>query len=533
MGNVLGMEKQQQIQVLARLGWSTHAISRHTGTDRKTIARYRKRAENQPEVPTDSKVSDGQNPPKVPTDFFALEGQNQPKVPADLPVAPPTSSSAIQPYTETLRTFFLQHLTAQRMYQDLVEEHGYKGSYDSVKRYVRKLRKRIRHFKERLPHLPGREAQVDFGKSTCRVKVNGVYRRVWLFKMTLSCSKHAYEELVERQDLETFLRCHERAFAFFGGVPEIVTLDNLKSGVLLASIFEPILNQTYLAFAAHWGFAANPCIPGKPEYKGVVERDVGYTKHNALDGRTFESMEEANLFLRHWNRRWARTRIHGTTKCQVWKLFVELEQPRLRPLSVSPFEFFHIGKRKVDVNGLVEVDARYYGVPPRYVGETVMVHHNMQYVKVLWGEEVIVTHLRLADRGKVSQPASCLPGWKHPDLESQERYYCRKAREIGPNMHTLVYRSLGSDDPLTIRRVRGLLSLCRSYGAPVAEQAAAQAVSLRSCNYHIVKALCEKLKDGPAEYPTVAGRLTQTHELIRPLDEYDKIIDSERSTVCL
>ena len=302
MGNVLKMEKQQQIQALTRLGWRDRAISRETGVNRETVARYRKQVENQPEVPTDPEPVNGQNVPEVPTDFFEPDGQNQPKVPADLPPAPVTNSSAIQPYAETVRSFFLQRLTAQRIYQDLVEQHGFKGSYDSVKRYVRKLRKKLKHFSERLPHLPGREAQVDFGKPTCRVKIDGTYRRPWLFKMTLSCSKHSYEELVERQDMETFLRCHERAFAFFGGVPEIVTLDNIKSGVLLASIYEPILNQTYLAFATHWGFAANPCMPRRPEHKGVVERDIGYTKHNALDGRIYESMEDGNIALRHWNK---------------------------------------------------------------------------------------------------------------------------------------------------------------------------------------------------------------------------------------
>lgn len=532
MGNILRMEKQQQIQALTNLGWGDRAISREIGVNRETVAKYRKEHEKRVEVPTDSAGLERQNQPKVPADPGVLEIQNQPEVPTDLPPPPPTNSSALQPFTGTVRTFFLQRLTAQRMYQDLVEDHGYKGSYDSVKRYVRKLRKRIRLFKERLPHLPGREAQVDFGKSTCRVKVNGVYRRVWLFKMTLSCSKHAYEELVECQNLETFLRCHERAFAFFGGVPEIVTLDNLKSGVLLASVFEPILNQTYLAFAVHWSFAANPCIPRKPEHKGVVERDIGYTKHNALDGRTFESMEEANLFLRHWNKHWARTRIHGTTKCQVWKLFVELEQPRLRPLTAGPFEYFHIGQRKVDVNGLVEIEARYYGVPPRYVGEMVIVHHNTQWVKIISGEELIITHRRLAGRGKISQPAECMPAWKHPDLENQERFYCRKAREIGPNMHTVVYQALCSDNPLAIRRVRGLLSLGRSYGAAVAERAAEQAALLKSSSYHMVKALCEKLKNEPVEHLAVTGRLTQQHELIRPLDEYDRIINSERNTLC-
>jgi transposase len=529
MGNVLRMEKRQQIQALTNLGWGIRAISRATGINRETVAKYRKDPEKRGSEVFDS--SD-QNQPKVPTDSEALSNQNQPEVPADLPQPPPTHSSTLQIFTGTIRTMFLQHLTAQRIYQDLVEEHGYKGSYDSIKRYVKKLRKRIRHFTERLPHLPGREAQVDFGKAPCRVKINGVYKRVWLFKMTLSCSKHAYEELVERQDLETFIRCHERAFAFFGGVPEIVTLDNLKSGVIQASLYDPVLNQTYCAFATHWGFAANPCIPRKPEHKGVVERDIGYTKHNALDGRVFESLEEANLFLCHWNKRWARTRIHGTTKCQVWKLFTELEKSRLRPLAASLFEYFNIGKRKVDVNGLVEVEARYYGVPPRYVGETVIVHHNQQYVKILSGEEVIITHSRLAGRGKISMPAECLPHWKHPSLESQERFYCRKAREIGPSMHDIVYRALGSDDPLAIRRVRGLLSLGRSYGPAIAERAAEHVRTLKSSNYYMVKGLCEKLKNEYADHNPLAGQLTQHHDLIRPLTEYDQIINRERNSVC-
>ena len=167
MGNILRMEKQQQIQVLTNLGWPDRAISRETGIDRSTIAKYRKQIENQPEVPAD---------------FSADAIENQPEVPTDLPSVPITNSNVIRPYIEIIRSFFLQRLTAQRIYQDLVEQHGFKGSYDSVKRYVRKLRKRLRRFTERLPHLPGREAQVDFGKATCRVKINSTYKKVMAFQ---------------------------------------------------------------------------------------------------------------------------------------------------------------------------------------------------------------------------------------------------------------------------------------------------------------------------------------------------------------
>jgi len=528
MGNQLRMEKLQQIEVFLRLGWSNRQIHSVTGIDWDTISKYRRQFQNPPKVSTEGGSDQGQNPPEVPTDPEGVLDQNPPEVPADLLPPPSTNSAVVRPFVEQIRTAFLQRLSAQRIYQDLVEQHGYRGSYDAVKRYVRKLRRRIRRFAERLTHLPGREAQVDFGKAPCRVLIKGKYRKPWIFKMTLSCSKHAYEELVLRQDLETFLRCHERAFRFFGGVPEVVTLDNLKSGVLQACIYDPIINQTYLTFATHWGFAANPCIPRTPEHKGIVERDIGYTKHNALDGRRFESLEEGNAALRHWNKRWARTRIHGTTKCQVWKLFCELELSRLQPPATEDFVYFTAAQRKVDVSGLVEVESRFYGVPPRYVGDRVTVHYNQQTVKIFSGAELIITHQRLTAAGKVCIPTSCRPSWKHPDLESQELYYCRRAKQVGPALHHIVYTVLCSNDPLAIRRVRGFLALPKTFGNAVVEQAAENARSTGLISYQTIKAICEMIvKRGPQPD---AHALTQQHDLIRPLDEYETMVNERSRT---
>jgi transposase len=525
MGNTLKMEKQQQIKALIQLGWSDRAISRQTHRDRETVAKYRFFLQNPPEVPTEENQLEVENPPKALTE----DAPEHPPNAQELPPPPPTNSPKLLPYIQTVRKKYLGHLDAQRIYQDLVEEHSYTGSYDSVKRYVRKLKKKHRRYSERLPHYPGREAQVDFGKAPCHVNIDGRYKKVWFFKMTLSCSKHAYEELMEKQDMETFLQCHENAFTFFGGVPEIVTLDNVKAGVLLANLYDPILNQTYLSFATHWGFAANACIPRKPEHKGVVERDVGYTKHSALYGRKFESLEEGNAVLRQWNKRWARTRIHGTTKCQVWKLFCDIERPVLKPLAKEAFLYFKTGVRKVGVDGLIEVDARYYAVPPKLITKEVIVHFNSQYVKVFQNGMLVITHRRLIQKGKVSAPLSCKPEWKHPTRESQERYYLSEARKIGPSMHTLVYEALSEMkvDLLSIRRVRGYLSLPKMYGSATVEEAAHKVLKLHVRNFHILKNACEAIDlDGIR-----TGSATQRHELIRPLEEYETIV-SERSVSC-
>lgn len=516
MGNVLKMDKVHLIQGFLRLNLSDRAIKRQTGIHRDTISKYRKQFQNGPQVPADldSGSSTGiQNGPKVPTDF--------------LPVIPSTHSAAIQPHAAGIREKVLRGLTAQRIYQDLVEDLSFSGSYDSVKRYVRKLRKRHPQYFERLPTYPGREVQVDFTKSPGLVLVNGRWLHPWLFKMTLSHSRHSYEEHVLHQDIETFIRCHEHGFKSFGGVAESVKLDNIKAAVLLACLYDPQLNPTYAAFAEHWGFVANPCAPYKPNHKGRVERDIQYTQSNALADRRFQSLEESNIFLKHWNKRWARTRIHGTVKCQVWKMFVETEQRALRPLADRDFPFFHVAQRKVDVTGLVCVGNNFYAAPHRYIGIWVSVHYNSDYVKILDDkQQLLITHKTLTGKGKFVQPHSCLPPYKHPSLEHQEFYYCKEARIIGPACLAAVEALLHQNHPLSIRRVRGVLSLAKRFPHPVLDAACTLALQQHLLHYHNLVALCQlQAAKGPLQNPPQSGTLTQNHDLIRPISEYQTLVE--------
>jgi hypothetical protein len=227
------------------------------------------------------------------------------------------------------------------------------------------------------------------------------------------------------------------------------------------------------------------------------------------------------LYLKSWNKRWARTRIHGTTKCQVWKLFCELEAPALHALASTPFEYFTAGKRKVDVNGLIEVQARYYGVPPRYIGDQVVVHFNQQFVKIYDDGKHVITHRTLLQKGKICQPHSCYPEWKHPDLESQERYYLRKAKVIGESMHSLIYAVLSNNDPLAIRRVRGLLVLEKTFGAAILNEGAADALRCHMYSFHSVKKSCEYLVQSQSNN----AALTQRNDLIRSLNDYESIFE--------
>jgi len=90
-------------------------------------------------------------------------------------------------------------------------------------------------------------------------------------------------------------------------------LDNLKEGVVKPDLYEPELNKVYAATLQHYGVVADPARVRDPNRKGSVENAIGHTQATALKGRRFESLEEHNAFLEHWETKWAAPRIHGRT----------------------------------------------------------------------------------------------------------------------------------------------------------------------------------------------------------------------------
>jgi len=506
MANVLKMEKQILIQQLLALDWSYRRIESETGIRRETISKY------DPNHPRNSKAA------KVPTELDGHARQNRPKCPP----TKPTRTSAAVVHDAVIREKIAQGLTAQRIWQDLVVEHDYLHSYDSIKRYVRKLKKRTQEVIAHIHSQPGEEAQVDFGQAAPTLK-NGRYVKPWLFKMVLSHSRHSYEEVVWKQDVETFIRCHQRAFEAFGGVPQLIRLDNLKSGVLKAHLFEPELNPLYSAFARHYGFVPLPCLPRKPEHKGKVESGIGYTQDNALKGRKFESLDAQNAYLRDWNRRWARTRIHGTIKQQVWAVFTEVERGALQALPEKPFAYFKIGTRKVHADGHIEVRGAYYSVPHQFLGESLIVHFNAQWVKVLAGSEIIAFHHRV-EPGRFRTQKDHLPENKTLTQEEYKARLLTRCAAIGKAAHLWAQTALKERKQLAFRAIQGLLRLSGKYAPELVEKACEQARRIGSVRYQTVALLCAALS-----HPEAVGEqleLIQEHEIIRNPKDYQFLIEN-------
>src|SRR6202041_1862386 len=209
----------------------------------------------------------------------------------------------------------------------------------------------------------------------------GRYRRTRLFVVTLGHSRKSVRLLVFRSSSRVWAELHEKAFRRLGGVTRVVVLDNLREGVLTPDIYEPTLNPLYRDVLQHYGVTALPCRVQDPDRKGKVESGVGHAQKTPLKGQRFESLEQAQAYLDHWEERWADTRIHGTTKRQVAAMFAE-EKPALLPLPVEPFRYYLYGERTVHLDGCIEVEAAYYGAPPGWIGRRGQVQWDRAHVRL-------------------------------------------------------------------------------------------------------------------------------------------------------
>jgi transposase len=378
MSNVLKVSLQTTIYSLADRGWSQRRIASELRINRETVGRYLRLAK--PAISTTGVEEGAGAKPAISITGNQAE-QDEPKPAISITGVAAGRRSYCEPLAEAIAAKVEVGLSARRIYQDLVEQNGFSDSYQSVQRFVRKLKTTQPQRVWRMEAQAGEEVQVDFGLGAPIHNGAGRVRRSWVFRMVLSYSRKAYSEAVSRQDTETFLRCLENGLRAFGGVPLLLNLDNLKAAVLKADWFDPEINPKLADFCRHYRLNVMPCRPYRPQHKGKIERGVGYVRANALKGRRFKSLGEENLFLQQWESQVADKRIHGTTRKQVAACF-EQERAHLQPLPDSLFPCFEEARRNVHRDSYVEVARAFYEVPAELIGHQVWVRWDSRCVRV-------------------------------------------------------------------------------------------------------------------------------------------------------
>jgi transposase len=525
MSNVLSEEKKQQVIALGKLGWTLRRIEQETGVRRETAGAYlkaagiavkppgwRRRPSSKPaiQVATDSGQAKPAIEAEVTTDFI------RPFSERPLIELPPStlSESICEPFRETIETALRQGRNAMAIWQDLVDDHGFSGAYNAVKRFVGKLRG------SKQPEAvgiiitgPGEELQVDYGDGPMvRDAQTGKYRRTRLFVMTLGYSRKAVRLLTFRSSTRTWAELHETAFRRLGGSCRLVVLDNLKEGVLTPDIYDPTLNPLFKDVLAHYGVVAMPCRVRDPDRKGKVERGVAHAQQTPLKGKRFESLEEAQAYLDQWESRWADTRIHGTTKRQVAAMFAE-EKPLLLPLPIEPFRYYQYGERVVHLDGCVEVEAAYYSAQPGWIGKLVNVQWDALHVRILdpKTQQLLREHVR-QKRGR----HRVAPGDNPKKTPLTTVQLLARAARAGSNIGVFCQQIHRHEGELGIRRILGVLSLAKKFGPNAVEDACAAALELRVYEYRFVRRYLERR-------PQLT--LRQVDPLIRELTQYRDLIN--------
>ena len=260
MSNSLKVSLQTTIYSLDGRGWSRRRIARELGINRETVGRYLRLAK--PAILTTMLEEAGEAKPAIPTTGLEEAGEAKPAIST---VGNGVGrKSQCEPLAAVIMAKVELGLSAQRIYQDLVGENGFTDSYQSVKRFVRKLRTAQPERIWRLECQPGEELQLDFGLGAPIDDGQGKRRRSWVLRMVLSYSRKGYSEAVTRQDTETFLRCLENGLRNLGGSTLLLNLDNMKTAVLKADWFDPEINPKLADFCRHYAMHVVPCRPGTP-----------------------------------------------------------------------------------------------------------------------------------------------------------------------------------------------------------------------------------------------------------------------------
>ncbi len=540
MGNVLEKAKQEQVIALGRLGWSLRRIEAATGVHRETAGGYLRSAGiafrkpggwgRKPPAKAATSVITGSDSSKpaneVITGFFGSTSAEVSK-PANevitgfLPeVTLPKQggkrpSGASESFREMIELELSRGRNAMGIYQDLVDGHGFRNSYQSVQRFVRKLRGAVSpEARVIIETKLGEECQVDYGTGPMvRDPDSGKYRRTRLFVLTLGCSRKSVRLLVFRSSARVWAELHEKAFRRLGGSPRIAVLDNLREGVLSPDIYDPGLNPLYRDVLAHYGVTALPCKVRDPDRKGKVESGVAHAQKTPLKGKKFESLEEAQAYLDHWEESWADKRIHGRTKRQVAAMFAE-EKPHLQTLPLEPFRYYQYGERTVHLDGCVEVEAAYYGAPPGWIGRKVNVQWDSMYVRLIDPRtgQLLREHLgqkRGGHRIRDEDRPKRTPQHTHQLLA--------RAHKAGANIGAVCDAIHHRQAEAGVRRIMGMLSLAKKYGSAVCDQACAAALELGVSEYQFVRRYLERSQQPPLS-------LRQIDPLIRELTQYRDLI---------
>jgi transposase len=447
----------RKIREILRLKWecqlSERAISRSCDIARSTVADYLRRAEAAglkwplPENQSDTQIEE-------------LLYPSAPPSPPKAAIVPDweTAHLELKKKGVTLRLLWVEYL------EKYPQGYGYSQYCQLYRNWAGKIKPTMR-----LDHKAGEKMFVDYSGQTMGVvdPATGELREAEIFVAVLGASSYTYAEAQGHQDLSNWTGGHVRAWLFFGGVTEIVVPDNLKAGVSHPSRYDPEINPTYQEMAAHYGVAVIPARSYRPRDKAKVEVGVQNVERwilARLRNQKFFSLLELNQAIRNLLEDLNQRKMEHLGKSRR-ELFEWVDQPALRPLPVSPYEFALWKKAKISIDYHVEYDDHYYSVPCHLYPADVMIRAAEKTLEIFCDGKQVALHPRTHAKGGHSTLKAHMPADHQFYGEWSPERFIHWAEKIGPETAKIVQMELNSRQhpEQAYRSCLGILGFAKKY----------------------------------------------------------------------
>ena len=463
-----------------RAGESQRAIGRALGLARNTVAAYVRAASAEP-------ANDG-------------EGRPMPRrQPGPRLEQPGPAVARLGPYQEQIARWLRDERLKLTRIQELLDQRGMPVKYTTLRRFVRQagLWKAPRSTVRMAETAPGEVAELDFGKLGRLVDpATGKGRTVWALVIVLAASRYSFVWPMFQQTLSETIAGLEAAWAFFGGVPQRLVLDNFPAAVAGTDPLAPRPTRGFLEYSQVRGFVVDPARVARPQDKPKVERHIHYVRERLWKGGVFADLADVRTQAARWCREVAGQRVHGTTRQVPRVVFEDQERMALLAWDGVPYDVPTWRELVVHPDHHVSFQHALYSAPATTCppGTRLEVRGDRSLVKLYKRGALVKVHPRQGQGGRSTDPDDYPQERTTYALRAPDRLI-RQAEVLGPSIGAFAARLLDGPLPwVKLRQGQKLLRLADQYTAARLDAACARAlgfdlVDVRRVETILVRAL--------------------------------------------
>ena len=423
----------------------------------------------------------------------------------------PTKTTINNDRFDTLMRYF-EKVNLARNYPGFTFQyhyHEYKAGTPNPYSYTQFMEHYHRRYSKskgsmKLDHPAGRDMMIDFAGKRLYItdKQTGEQTPVEVFVAILPCSQYTFVEACMSQRREDLLSCMGSTLEFYGGVPQAIISDNLKSAVSRSSKYEPQINKSLKDFARHYNCVVNPTRAYSPQDKALVEQAVKLTYQRIyypLRKMIFFSLKELNGAIRPLLDTYNDLLFHRKD-CSRRELFQSIERKELRALPLHPYELKEYRRAKVQKMGYVyfSPDKTYYSVPHRFIAKNTQIHYSKDTVEVYYRHERIALHPRNKIKGSYITVKEHLSSTHRAYTEWSPDYFKQLSRKHGESVMMFVEQIIAQAPypEIAYKRAMGVIQLHREYSSERLNNACQRALYANALSYNRVKNILKNNLDG-------------------------------------